>query len=173
LVRTSPSLDPLLVVLGGPSGANGVQPDDLAKLAAELGVAGSLVLHAPVPHGHLPRYYRAADCVLIPSRSESFGLVALEAAACGTPVVATDVGGLRTTVRDGGTGRLVAGADPKAFARALDSILSSPEQAAGMGEAGAHFARRFDWRVAAAGLLDVYEEHAAEHLAMNGSDPCV
>lgn len=160
LARRAPGLDPALVILGGPSGHAGMQPEHLEKLAAELGVADRVSVRPPVPHGALPAYYRAADAVLVPSRSESFGLVALEASACGTPVVATDVGGLRTAVRDEVTGYLVPGATPDEYARALHAILGDPARARAMGEAGARFAKRFDWRRAAAGLLGVYE---AEH----------
>jgi D-inositol-3-phosphate glycosyltransferase len=158
LAEIHPELDPVLVVLGGPSGRSGVEPARLEKLAANLGAGDRLVMHEPVPHGSLPRYYRAADAVLITSRTESFGLVALEAAACGTPVVATDVGGLRTTVRDGVSGVLVPSTDPDAYANALSSILLEPDRARALGDGAAHFAKRYDWRVAAAGLLAVYEE---------------
>ena len=84
----------------------------------------------PVPHHLLSTYYRAADVVLVPSRSESFGLVALEAAACGTPVVAAAVGGLRTLVDHGRTGFLVEGRDPAVFASYAEQVLDSPVLAA-------------------------------------------
>jgi len=161
LHELQPDLDPVLVMLGGPSGRAGLHPDELQKLAADLGVADRVLLHEPVPHDELPRYYRAADAVLVPSRTESFGLVALEASACGTPVVATDVGGLRTAVRQGVTGLLVPGRDPELFARALADLLTDRRTAAAMGQAGARYARRYDWRRAAADLLGVYEEQSA------------
>jgi D-inositol-3-phosphate glycosyltransferase len=161
LAELIPSLDPVLLMLGGPSGRAGFRPEDLEKLAVDLGVADRVVLHDPIPHDELPKYYRAADAVIVPSRTESFGLVALEASACGTPVVATDVGGLRTAVRHGVTGSLVAGGDPEAFARALADLLADREVAHAMGQAGARFARRYDWRRAAADLLSVYEEQSA------------
>lgn len=151
--------DAVLVIAGGPSGSAGITGDGLMRLARDLGVGDRVLVRGPIPHGELPGYYRAADAVVVPSRSESFGLVALEAAACGTPVVATDVGGLRTTVRDGITGRLV-GPDPAEFASALDEILSDRARATEMGAAGACFARRYDWRCAAASLVAVYEELA-------------
>jgi D-inositol-3-phosphate glycosyltransferase len=147
-----------LMVLGGPSGRGGVQPESLAKLAAELGIVESLRLEGAIPHDELPRYYRAADAVLIPSRSESFGLVAIEASACGAPVVASDVGGLGVTVRDGVTGLLVPSFEPLAYADAKWRVLSDPALSAAMGSAGSHFARRFDWRRASLDLLAVYEE---------------
>lgn len=154
-----------LLVIGGPSGRGGVQPDALVRLAGQLGVGRALRLGGTVPHDRLPVYYRAADVVIVPSRTESFGLVAVEAAACGTPVVAADVGGLRTTVRDGATGFLVPGFEPARFAGALGRILADRALAGAMGTAGAHFALRFDWRRAAGGLLDVYEELAEELVA--------
>ncbi|HEX9712605.1 MAG TPA: D-inositol-3-phosphate glycosyltransferase [Actinomycetota bacterium] len=161
LDRRAPALRARLVVLGGPSGSAGTSPDALGRLATELGIADRIELHPPVPQTELAAWYRAADLVVVPSRSESFGLVALEAAACGTPVVATDVGGLRTTVRDGVTGLLVPGADAGAYADAMHGILTEPGLARAMGEAGARFATRFDWRNAAAGLLDAYEQRVA------------
>ncbi len=169
LCEVAPGLDPVLLMLGGPSGRAGLRAEDLEKLAADLGIADRVLLRDPVPHDDLPGFYRAADAVLVPSRTESFGLVALEASACGTPVVATDVGGLRTAVRDGVTGSLVAGRDPEDFARALAHILTDQRSAAAMGQAGAGYARRFDWRRAAADLLLVYEEQSALLAEASGS----
>ncbi|HEX9775584.1 MAG TPA: D-inositol-3-phosphate glycosyltransferase [Actinomycetota bacterium] len=154
----APGIDPALVIVGGPSGSAGAGPGELRALARKLGVGGDVVLHPPVPHERMPAVYRAADVVLVPSRTESFGLVAIEASACGTPVVATDVGGLRLAVRDGVTGVLVPGEDDLAYARALAGLLTDPALAQAMGEQGSRYARRFDWRAAAAGLLGVYEE---------------
>jgi len=150
-----------LVVVGGPSGRGGVQPADLAKLAAELGISHVLRIEGTVPHDALPRYYRAADVVLIPSRSESFGLVAIEASACGAPVVASDVGGLRVAIRDDVTGILVPSFAPAAYADGIGRVIGDPRVADAMGSAGAHFARRFDWRRASIDLLAIYEELSA------------
>ncbi|MGH2785760.1 MAG: D-inositol-3-phosphate glycosyltransferase [Actinomycetota bacterium] len=147
-----------LVVLGGPSGRGGVQPEAIAKLAAELGVADLVRLEGTVPHDAIPAFYRAADVTLITSRSESFGLVAIESSACGTPVVASDVGGLRVAVRDGVTGLLVPSSAPEAFADGLARVLGDPTLSVAMGSAGAHFARRFDWRRASIDLLAIYED---------------
>ena len=162
LAATSPELAPqlTLVVVGGPSGRGGVQPESLTKLAAELGVADLVRLEGTVPHDVIPLYYRAADVTLIPSRSESFGLVAIESSACGTPVIASDVGGLRVAVRDDVTGWLVPSFAPEAFADALGRVLDDPAQATAMGTAGARFARRFDWRRASIDLLAIYEDLA-------------
>ena len=149
---------PILVVLGGPSGRGGVQPESLTALAAELGIADLVRIEGTVPHDAIPAYYRAADATLITSRSESFGLVAIESSACGSPVVASDVGGLRVAVRDGVTGLLVPSFAPEAFADSLSRILRDPPVAAAMGTAGARFARRFDWRRASIDLLAIYED---------------
>src|SRR5690606_17640106 len=109
--------DAVLVAVGGPSGPDGqAELERVRGLARDLGVADRLHLVDPQPHHLLSTYYRAADVTVVPSRSESFGLVALESAACGTPVVAAAVGGLRTLVDDGVTGFLVHERDPQAFA---------------------------------------------------------
>lgn len=165
LVRTVPSSDPVLVVLGGPSGTSGMGPTEIAKIAADLGVVDRVMIRPPVPHRDLASYYQAADAVIVPSRNESFGLVALEASACGAPVVATDVGGLRTAIRDGITGLLVPGSSPEEYARAIARILRDRDFARSMSAAGARFAKRYDWRRAATSLLDVYEETAERHRA--------
>lgn len=148
-----------LVVVGGPSGPDG--PAELARarqLTQELGVADRIVFVPPRPHHLLSTYYRAADVVLVPSRSESFGLVALEAAACGVPVVASDVGGLRTVVRDGRTGVLVDSRDPSSFAAAAAELLGDPERMALMGKAAVEDARRYAWATTAGRLRRLYDD---------------
>jgi D-inositol-3-phosphate glycosyltransferase len=151
--------DAELVVVGGPSGRSG--PDELARvhaIADELGVRDRMRFVLPQPHHLLSTWYRAADVVLVPSRAESFGLVALEAAACGAPVVASDVGGLRTIVEHGRTGFLVEPRDPVAFAGAVDALLADPALAAAMGAAGAERAKGFTWPTAAARLRRLYAD---------------
>jgi len=149
--------DARLVVVGGASGAGGsAEVDRIDKLVAELGVGDQLRMVEPVPHHLLSTYYRAADVVLVPSRSESFGLVALEAAACGTPVVASAVGGLRTLVEHGRTGFLVEGRDPDVFASYAEQILGSPSMAAGLSRHTAQRARDYTWSTAAGRLRRVY-----------------
>ena len=111
----------------------------------------------PLPHHLLSTYYRAADVCLVPSRSESFGLVALEAAACGTPVVASDVGGLRDNVVEGRTGYLIAGRSGEAYARRVIDILTDPLLALRLGDAGSRRAERYSWRASAAAALDVLD----------------
>lgn len=154
-----------LVVIGGPSGADGdAEVHHLHGLADKLGVSDRVRWVAPVPHALLADWYRAADACLVPSRTESFGLVALEAAACGTPVVAADVGGLRTLVDHGRTGFLVEGRDPASFAAAVDELLGEPARAAALGAAAVARARRYTWSIAAARLRRLYSDLAARAL---------
>lgn len=149
--------DARLIVVGGASGTEGeVEVERIAKVASELGVADQLRWVEPVPHHLLSTYYRAADVVLVPSRSESFGLVALEAAACGTPVVAAAVGGLRTLVDHGRTGFLVEGRDPAVFASYAEQVLDSPVLAAELSRHAAERARGYTWSTAAGRLRRIY-----------------
>ncbi len=151
--------DAQLVVVGGPSGADGHAEAAKAELLAdELGVAERIRWVSPQPHQLLATYYRAADLCIVPSRSESFGLVALEAGACGTPVVAAAVGGLRTLVDDGETGYLVEGRQPEVFASAVDALLSDPARAQRMGAAAAARARGYTWSTTAARLRRLYAD---------------
>ena len=135
-------------VVGGPSGPAG------EAYLASIESPGMRVV-APKPHDLLASYYRAADVVVVPSQSESFGLVALEAAACGIPVVATAVGGLHTLVLDGRTGFLRP-RTPEAFARAAGLILNDPALASYLGDEAARHARRFTWSAAAGTVSSVF-----------------
>lgn len=149
--------DARLVIVGGPSGPDGAAEAARCRaLAVELGVADALRWVPAQPHHALSTYYRAADVVVMPSRSESFGLVALEAAACGVPVVAAAVGGLRGIVVDGVTGMLVHTRDPADYATAVDRLLDDPALAATMGARATERARGFTWPTAAARLRRVY-----------------
>jgi D-inositol-3-phosphate glycosyltransferase len=151
-----------LVVVGGPSGPDG--DHELARLGclvASLGAGASVRFVAPRPHLELATWYRAADVCLVPSRSESFGLVALEAAACGTPVVAAAVGGLQTLVDHGTTGFLVEGRDAGGFAACAARLLADPALAARMGDAAARRARRYSWSITAARLRRLYADLTA------------
>jgi D-inositol-3-phosphate glycosyltransferase len=157
--------DAELVVVGGPSGPEG--PAELARvraLVAGLGVEDRVRFVDPQPHHRLSTWYRAADVVLVPSRSESFGLVALEAAACGTPVVAAAVGGLRTLVDHGTTGYLVEGRRPEAFAAAVAALLDDPALAAAMARRARERAAGYTWSTAAARLRRIYADLAARRL---------
>ena len=118
----------------------------------------------PQPHELLSTYYRAADLCLVPSRSESFGLVGLEAAACGTPVVAAAVGGLRTLVEHGRTGFLVEGRQPALFAAYAAEVLGNPALASSMSRLAAERARGYTWSVAAARLRRLYTDLTARSL---------
>ena len=154
-----PHQDAVLVAVGGPSGPSGeAELARVHELARQLGVEDRVRYVPPQPHHLLSTYYRAADVCVVPSRSESFGLVALEAAACGTPVVAAAVGGLATIVEDGTTGLLIEGRDPAAFADAIAGLLADPARARAMGAAGAARARGYTWSTAAARLRRVYAD---------------
>jgi D-inositol-3-phosphate glycosyltransferase len=154
-----------LVVVGGPSGADGpAELERLHALACTLGVADRVRWVPPQPHEALADWYRAADVCLVPSRSESFGLVALEAAACGTPVVASDVGGLRSLVADGETGFLVETRTPAAFAAPVAALLADPERAAAIGAQAAARSARYTWSITAARLRRVYTDLGAREL---------
>jgi D-inositol-3-phosphate glycosyltransferase len=154
-----------LVVVGSPSGADGEA--ELCRLHALVDAydLGGRVRFVPAePHDHLATYYRAADACLVPSRSESFGLVALEAAACGTPVVAAAVGGLRSLVDHGHTGFLVEGRDPAAYAAYVSEILDNPRLAAEMSRNAAADALGYRWSMTAARLRRLYADLAARQL---------
>lgn len=151
--------DLMLAIVGGPSGtAQGGEVARLMELAAALGVSERVMLFPPLPQARLADVYAAADVVLVPSRSESFGLVALEAQACGTPVVAAAVGGLRFVVRDGRTGFLVEGHDPSDHAERMLQILRDPALADRLGVAAAREALRFTWDATATELAGIYRE---------------
>jgi D-inositol-3-phosphate glycosyltransferase len=152
----------VLVVVGGASGPEGhAELRRNHKLVADLGLAGRVRFVDPQPHHLLSTFYRAADVVVVPSQSESFGLVALEAAACGTPVVAAAVGGLRTLVDHGRTGFLVEGRDPGAFAAYVGEVLSHPELAERFSRAASQRARGYTWSTAAARLRRLYADLTA------------
>ena len=157
--------DAQLLIVGGASGPEGGEEMQLVQsLITELGVEGQVRFIEPQPHHILSTYYRAADVVLVPSRSESFGLVALEASACGIPVVASGVGGLLTLVDHGSTGFLVPERDPGLYARYIIDILDHPDRAAQMGQRGAIRARQYTWGFAAARLRRVYADLTVREL---------
>ncbi|MGE0877080.1 MAG: glycosyltransferase [Acidimicrobiia bacterium] len=156
-----------LVIVGGASGLDGHRElTKVRRMIAAAGLEERVRFFDPQPHHALSSFYRAADVCLVPSRSESFGLVALEAAACGTPVVAAAVGGLRTIVDHGRTGFLVEGRDPHAFAAYTSELLESPLVNATIGSAAALKARRFTWSAAADRLRGVCDELTADQLVL-------
>ena len=151
--------DVVLAIVGGPSGTgHGAEVARLMDLAGALGVEERVMLFPPQPQVRLADFYAAAEVVHVPSRSESFGLVALEAQACGTPVVASAVGGLRYVVVDGVTGFLVEGDDPGDHADAVLRVLGDPEGAAVLGREGVAHSLRFSWDATAGEILGVYRE---------------
>ncbi len=154
-----------LVVVGGPSGVNGqAEVDRVRDLADSLGVAERVRWVEPQPHHLLSTYYRAADVCLVPSKSESFGLVALEAGACGTPVVAANVGGLQTIIDQGSTGYLVDGRDPVDWAARVDSLLDDSASSAAMAFNAANRSQRYAWSYTAARLRRLYGDLAVRSL---------
>jgi D-inositol-3-phosphate glycosyltransferase len=157
--------DVTLLIVGGPSGHDG--EGELARIRAlvgDLGVCHQVRFVPPLPHAELADYYRAADVCIVPSRTESFGLVALEAAACGTPVVAASVGGLRSLVQNGQTGYLVDGRDPIDFATPVAMLLEDREFATEMGLNAAANSRRYSWSITAARLRRLYGDLVARGL---------
>jgi D-inositol-3-phosphate glycosyltransferase len=130
----------------------------LRALAGELGVGAWLDFRGPQPQPALPDYYRAADLCLVPSHHESFGMAALEAMACGAPVVASRVGGLATTIQDGVTGLLVPPRDEVALAAAIAALLADETRRSILGRQAARWAQSFAWASVTRMLLDVYEE---------------
>ncbi|MGW7335698.1 D-inositol-3-phosphate glycosyltransferase [Streptomyces sp. NPDC054808] len=150
-------------VVGGPSGSGLAKPEGLQKLAARLGIADVVRFRPPVGQEQLADWFRAASVLVMPSYSESFGLVAIEAQAAGTPVLAAAVGGLPVAVRDGVTGRLVDGHDPAAYARVLRDFADNPELTPRMGDAAARHAQSFGWDSAAAATADVYTAAIQSH----------
>jgi D-inositol-3-phosphate glycosyltransferase len=154
-----------LVVVGGPSGPRGeAEVAKLHDLVVELGLERCVTFTPPQPHELLSTYYRAADCCVVPSRSESFGLVALEASACGTPVVAAAVGGLTTLVDHGRSGYLVEPEDAEGFAKQVAAIVTDPAHQAELGAGGHQMARRYTWAIAAVRLRRLYADLTSREL---------
>ena len=146
-----------LVIMGGASGTGINEPERLEKLAKFLGISELIHFKEPVSRSELADWYRASDLVCVPSYSESFGLVALEAQACGTPVVASAVGGLRTAVSDGISGTLVDGHDPKAWASVLSRLIAEPQRRVLLSMGAIEHAKKFGWETTARQTLDVYD----------------
>ena len=160
LVKHSPLLRHKLIanIMGGASGANTEEVDRLKELATWLAIDDVVRFAPPVPRADLAQWYRAADLVVVPSYSESFGLVALESQACGTPVVATAVGGLRTAVADGISGVLVDGHDPKAWSSVIARLLQEPQRRVLLSMGAIEHASHFGWDATARGTLDIYDQ---------------
>lgn len=171
LLNQQPALRDRLVVaiVGGASGST-KEPQRLSELASWLGITNNVYFVPPADHFMLPHWYRAADIVSVPSYSESFGLVALEAQACGTPVVAAAVGGLRTAVADGYSGLLIDGHEATDWATVLGRLIAEPRRLAALSQGAALHAQRFGWDATARGTIEVYQRvlnagHSASALA--------
>lgn len=147
-----------VLIVGGPSGSGLDEPEALVTLARTLGVADAVRFLPPRAGSALADVYRAADVVAVPSYSESFGLVALEAQACGTPVVAARVGGLPTAVAHERSGLLVDGHDPGVWAEALGSLATDPARRRRFSRGAAEHAAQFSWDRTTDALLDAYSE---------------
>jgi D-inositol-3-phosphate glycosyltransferase len=163
LLDRDPGLRARLVVavVGGPSGTGLEHPTALADLAGELGIADVVRFVPPVRRDELVDWYAAATLVCVPSYNESFGLVAVEAQAVGTPVVAAAVGGLTTAVDDGRSGFLVQGHDPADYARVLASIIDAPQLRAALSVGAVAQAAAFGWERTADATLEVYRRARA------------
>jgi D-inositol-3-phosphate glycosyltransferase len=163
LLARDPSLRDRLVVpvVGGPSGTGLEHPESLAQLAASLDIEDVVRFIPPVAQSALADWYAAATLVCVPSYNESFGLVAVEAQATGTPVVAAAVGGLTTVVRDGVSGLLVEGHEPEDYARAIDRIISQPGFRARLSTGAVAQAANFAWERTADRTVEVYRMASA------------
>jgi D-inositol-3-phosphate glycosyltransferase len=158
MVSHSPHLRAKLavVIMGGASGSVN-ELEKIKSLAKFLKIEDITHFVNPVSRQVLPDWYRASDLVCVPSYSESFGLVALEAQACGTPVVATAIGGLRTAVSDGISGSLVDGHDPKAWSAVISRLIMEPQRRLLLSMGAVEHASHFGWENTARKTLDVYD----------------
>lgn len=160
--------EPLVLFVGGETDENGTPADALASVAAQVtsrGIAHRFRFVGSQPQDRLPMFYHAANVVAVPSRYESFGLVAVEAMACGIPVVAARAGGLAFTIEDGETGYLVPVAEPEALTAVLTRVTESPKVQAQLGAAGREAAMRFSWPSVASAIEHIYRRLATGHRA--------
>jgi D-inositol-3-phosphate glycosyltransferase len=159
MLSHSPHLRPKLItlIMGGASGSGVGEVERLKDCVSWLGISDVVKFLDPVPRVEISQWYRAADLVCVPSYSESFGLVALEAQACGTPVVATAVGGLRTAIADGISGVLVDGHDPRAWSSILARLIQEPQRRVLLSMGAIEHASHFGWDATARGTLDIYD----------------
>jgi len=151
-----------VVVVGAPSGSGLAEPHWLEQLSTELNLQATVRFVPPASRADVADYYRAADLTVVPSYNESFGLVALESQACGTPVVAAAVGGLPTAVADGVSGVLVEGHDPETWAKVLGDLVHSPRALRQLAAGARPHAQRFSWERTTRSLLDAYREAMVE-----------
>ena len=166
LLEETPSLRSRLVVpvVGGPSGTGLEHPESLAQLAAELGVDDVVRFVPPVAQAELAQWCAAATLVAVPSYNESFGLVAAEAQATGTPVIGAAVGGLTTVIRDGHSGLLVDSHEPRDWARAMRRVFEDDALRSRLQAGAVEQARQFSWERTAQSTLEVYRRARASLL---------
>jgi D-inositol-3-phosphate glycosyltransferase len=156
--RTAESRSVKLHIVGGASGTQGQEAlDRCHQIIKQRAISPLVRFFDPQPHTKLADHYRAADVVIVPSRSESFGLVAAEAQACGTPVVASNVGGLSYVVNASESGLLVNDHDPHAFAAAIAAILDHPSFAERLSNGAVDYSQKFSWDATANRLLELYD----------------
>lgn len=156
LIKRHPEQQIRVIICGGPSGSGLERPEALQDLAEELGISHQVRFLLPRPPEELVAVYQAADVIAVPSSNESFGLVALEAQATGTPVVATRIGGLQLAVDDGRSGVLVDGHDPARWAEVLGDVLCDDERRIAMAEYAPTYAAQFSWEHTAEQLVELY-----------------
>ncbi len=167
LLRDRQHDDVRLLILGEDSHeGDESEKERLKAIASDIGVRDRVDFVGSVAHHELPYFYAAADVCVMPSYSESFGLVALEAQACGCPVVASGVSGLRSVVRDGVSGYLIDEHDPAAYAERIGRVLADRELAEQMGRRGRLLAQRFSWTRTADRLEDVFDQVVERNQAL-------
>ncbi len=165
MLKMRPSIQTKLKVMicGGPSGSGLEHPRSLSDLASSLGISALVDFMTPRPAAELVDLYRAADLVVVPSYSESFGLVAIEAQACGTPVLAAAVGGLVTAVKNEYSGILLGNHQPKIWAQTILQLLEKPELMSEMSRNAISHASKFSWAATADALIDTYQKALETH----------
>ncbi len=159
---TPPDERPLVLIIGGAPqdllATNSHEMERLRVLRESLGLTEQIIFLGSKPQTALPHYYSAADVLVVPSHYESFGMVALEAMACGTPVIASKVGGLALVVQEGRTGYLVPDRDPEQLADRISAIFAQPELTREISQRAVEWARQFRWPVIAQRIVEIYEE---------------
>lgn len=161
----NPSLAPKLrlVIVGGPSGAQSDHPLWLDELVTDLGLTDAIRFLKPRASHELAEVFRACDVVGVPSYNETFGLVALEAQSCGTPVVATAIGGLTTAVAHDHSGLLIKGHNTTDWANALDKLITDELHRTRLAAGAVEHAAKFTWSHTATGLMSVYQNAMRRH----------